>query len=662
MDYRRDIDGLRTLAVVPVVIYHLRIPFGDSYVLPGGFLGVDIFFVLSGFLITKIILDEITRTGRFSIGNFYVRRARRILPALFLVILASVILGIFILTPSEMTRLAESAMAAVLFFSNGYWFRELAGYGGPGGLLQPLLHTWSLAVEEQFYLLFPLLLLILRPVRWPVIAVLIIIILIGASLVAAEWTTAWLQPFSFYSPTSRAWEMLCGTLLALVMTHFPRWASPAPILRAVLPKLGVVVIGISMVVIDLDHVAHPGLVTAPVVLATVAILWSAGGTEATTRLLSTEPFVVIGRLSYSIYLWHFPVFAYGRLSSVEAVGPIDMIIWLALTLLLSVAGYYAVELPFRHRLGARPFMLSLSGGLIAVTSIFLLGTRTDVLSVYRANQLAALYGGEHYDYEVSRLQSWERLKELAELSDGPHGPNARRPSHDERDRLWFEDPSAINILIIGNSHSRDIFNAMDMVARNTPEIEVARFGMLTLFPQPQREMLFETPNFAAADVVMIASRYNENDLEAPLTSLIDDLRRAGKVVVLVGNTAEFTSPGQLPLFDYAALGGADVDGLDGLNAFAFGHENSRVAPLNERLRALAQDLDVPYLSSRDLICSDARTECTLRLPGGERTLYDHNHLTVAGAAFVAEQMLSTEWLTPLLDAACEVRSGPPCAP
>lgn len=661
MEYRREIDGIRTLAVVPVVIYHLRIPFGGSYLLPGGFLGVDIFFVLSGFLITKIILDEMARTGRFSLGQFYVRRARRILPALFLVIFASVIAGIFILTPSEMTRLTASAFSAVLFFSNGYWLFELEGYGRPLGLLQPLLHTWSLAVEEQFYLLFPLALLVIKPSRWPLFAAIIIAVLLVASLITAELTTAWLQPLSFYSPLSRAWEMLAGALLALTITNFPKAALPAPILRAVLPKLSLVVITVSMVVIDLDSVAHPGVVTVPVVLATVALLWSAGGTEIMTRLLSTKPFVAIGLLSYSIYLWHFPVFAYGRLLTAERLGVDDIAIWMVLTLFLSVSGYYLVERPFRYKIGQRVVILAFSGCLIATTAVFLVGTRTDILSTYRANQLNALYDGVPYDNEVLRDQAWRRLNALAEQTDGRIGPSPRRPSDDEMQRLWFEDPSTLNVLVIGNSHSRDVYNALDIAAQDIPGLAVARFGMLSLFPQDQRDALLASPNFAAADVVMIATRYNRDDLEAPLNVLIDDLEGHGRTIVLVDNTAEFQPIGRMPLFDYSVRGGALVGGLETLNTFAFEHVARDVLPLNARLQDLAEDRGIIFLSRFALLCSDAQEACMLRLPDGDKALFDNHHLTENGATYVAGQIVATGWLAPVIEAACMMRTDGPCA-
>lgn len=268
-------------------------------------------------------------------------------------------------------------------------------------------------------------------------------------------------------------------------------------------------------------------------------------------MLSSTPLVFIGRLSFSIYLWHFPVFAYGRLTTIGPVGPLDMAVWLGLTLLLSVLGFYLVERPFRHRLGQRAFMLSLSGGLMAVAVIFMLGTRTDLLSAYRATQLSALYGGEFYDNEALGEQTWDRLNALAAQTEGAIGPHQSQPSDDEVQRLWFDAPSALNILVIGNSHSRDMFNAMDIALENMAEISVARFSM---FPDFQRNTLLTTSNFDAADVIVIASRYNDEGLEAALSALIDDLREADKIVVLVGNTAEFQSPAQIPLLDYAVRG------------------------------------------------------------------------------------------------------------
>lgn len=384
MNYRPELDGLRSLAVMPVIIYHLKIPVAGGHLFSGGFLGVDIFFVISGFLISRIILDELRETGRFSVANFYARRARRILPALILVILATMLAGHWLLTPSEMARLGQAVLATLGFVSNFYWFETLGQYGAQSGLLQPLLHTWSLAIEEQFYLVFPLLLLVLAPARRPGLALGVILALFLASLLAAELATRADRSFSFFSPASRAWELLAGTLMAMVLTFFPGRGWPGPVLVRLLPKAGLAVLVVSMLAVDLAAVIHPGLVTLPAVLATAAIIWCARPGEGVTRLLSSPPLVAIGKLSYSLYLWHFPIFAFGRLGLVDQPGPADMALWLGLTGLCAMAGHVLVERPLRFGTPMPAFALTGGASLAAVAVLVILALRPEGVSTARS--------------------------------------------------------------------------------------------------------------------------------------------------------------------------------------------------------------------------------------------------------------------------------------
>ncbi|WP_171043073.1 acyltransferase family protein [Maritimibacter alexandrii] len=200
LKYRPEIDGLRAVAVLSVMIYHLKISLGAAALIPGGFLGVDLFFVLSGYLITLILLREKEETGRISFGQFYLRRVRRILPALFLVILVSLPAAWILFLPSELARFAESIPATLFFYSNVFWFYVQGEYGAQSSLYQPLLHTWSLAIEEQFYLLFPLFVLIV-PKRWFAPAAGVALVL---TLGLAEATTQASPRISFFSPVSRA--------------------------------------------------------------------------------------------------------------------------------------------------------------------------------------------------------------------------------------------------------------------------------------------------------------------------------------------------------------------------------------------------------------------------------------------------------------------------
>lgn len=649
MKYRPEIDGIRTLAILPVVLYHLKIPFAGDYLLPGGFLGVDVFFVISGFLITKIILDEFASTGRFSLKTFYLRRARRILPALILVILASMVAAFFLLSPTEMSRFGMSILAALGFFSNIYWFFTLGEYGAQSGLLQPLLHTWSLAIEEQFYLVFPLLLLLLKPMRRPGAALALISIMLVASLVLAEMTTLANKQMSFFSPVSRAWELLVGALMAIGLTHFPDRARPGPRLEWLLPKLGLVVLIGCMATIDLAVWNHPGVITLPVVLATAAIIWCARPGEAVTRLLSTSPFVFIGKLSYSIYLWHFPIFAFGRLSLIEQPGPVDMLLWVALTMACSIAGYYLIERRFRFAISTRAFMGTLGATCAVILGFVTLATTTNSLSTSRTGDLVTLYGGEFYDNEVLQKASWDVLNTLAGTGETIDPSNASRASENERNALWFTNDDALKILVIGNSHSKDLFNALHFATKNRTDVEIARFAMARVFPQKHRDLLFDAPNFKNADIVMIATRYR-NLFEIPLPDLIAELKERGKTVVLVGTTPEFVSPGSLPIYDWYIRRNGSREGLENMNRIAYGSQLSTISQTNLDLQDIARTNDVIFLSRWDLVCSDVKKSCTLATPDGAKTMYDYGHWTLEGAQYFGEKIRDENWLDPVFNA------------
>jgi peptidoglycan/LPS O-acetylase OafA/YrhL len=357
MNYRPDIDGLRTMAVLPVVFYHAGVT-GFT----GGFVGVDIFFVISGFLITTIIHRELAE-GRFSILRFYERRARRILPALFAVTVASLVAGWFLLTPADYDQMGQSILSALLFVSNMWFWQNSGGYFDGGTDYLPMLHTWSLAVEEQFYIFFPLLLMALYRFARRLLVPAILVLVIG-SLILAAWATPHMPSASFYLLPTRIWELGMGALLALglVRTEAPR------VLRETIGALGLVCVLVPVFLYD-STTEFPGLAALPPVLGAAALIWAGTvGPVMASRLLSLRPMVWIGLISYSLYLWHWPVMAFvrNRIFTVE-LEPI----WLMATVLTSVlAGWISwrfVERPFRVPLRAgrltqhRIFVLSVGG-------------------------------------------------------------------------------------------------------------------------------------------------------------------------------------------------------------------------------------------------------------------------------------------------------------
>ena len=340
--YRPEVDGLRAIAVIPVIIFHMGVSIGGNKLLPGGFVGVDVFFVISGYLIAGILIDELN-SDSFSFGDFYERRARRILPALFLVIVLCVPPAFLWMDAVNLERFAWSLGAVSLFLSNIlYWSRS--GYFSAPSESDPLSHTWSLGIEEQFYFVFPLFLFAIwrlnnRRILTPVFAVL-----------CFSFMTAVLSEnpqVSFYSPLTRAWELLAGVLLAVtqksdvVLTRNQYCDNLAP-------GFGLLIIVFSALFMD-QHSDIPGWEALFPVTGALLILAFAGGNDPASRLLKSRPIVAIGLVSYALYLWHQPLFAFLRIISLEPPPLAHYIAALGIAALGSTLSYHLLEKPLRNR-------------------------------------------------------------------------------------------------------------------------------------------------------------------------------------------------------------------------------------------------------------------------------------------------------------------------
>ncbi|HCQ66716.1 MAG TPA: acyltransferase [Rhodobacteraceae bacterium] len=339
--YRSDIDGLRSVAVVPVVLNHAGLPW-----LSGGFIGVDVFFVISGFLITSIIAPECA-AGQFSLLRFYERRARRILPALFFVVAVSFFAATVMLLPDAFVGFAGSVLATLGFVSNIWFWSTSTGYFAPAADLLPLLHTWSLAVEEQFYIFYPLLLALL--LRWGrQTAILGIAALSLLSLGLAVWATPRMPAASFYLLPTRAWELGFGALLALGV-------GPRRMHRGARETLSVIALAAILLPVFLysADTAFPGLAALPPVLGSaLLILIGATGSSAVHRTLGSRAFVAVGLISYSLYLWHWPVLAFLRVYSAGPDLPATLAIAaVCLSTLMAYLSWRYIERPFRIRPG-----------------------------------------------------------------------------------------------------------------------------------------------------------------------------------------------------------------------------------------------------------------------------------------------------------------------
>ena len=339
MQYRRDIDGLRAFAVLPVILFHAGFaPFS------GGYIGVDIFFVISGYLITTIILRELEE-GRFSLLRFYERRIRRILPALFVMMAICTPIAWVLLSPYMFRDFTQSLAAVSVYLSNVLFWRE-SGYFDTATELKPLLHTWSLAVEEQYYVIVPMLLMALWALgRWVLFGVIVALAL--ASLALAHWMADIYPSANFYLLPSRAWELLAGSICAFLLTRGLRVSNDP------LALLGLAMVVVPVFVFDADT-PFPSLYTLIPVGGTALVILFTGPGSRMAKLLGWAPFVWIGLISYSAYLWHQPIFAFTRIHLIFEPSHELMAALSILSLAMGWVSWRFVERPFRNTRPSAP--------------------------------------------------------------------------------------------------------------------------------------------------------------------------------------------------------------------------------------------------------------------------------------------------------------------
>ena len=457
MRYRPEIDGLRAVAVLAVILFHAEIA-----LFSGGFVGVDVFFVVSGFLITSILLADLAQ-GRFSLLRFYERRARRILPALFVVALACLPFGWMWMTGPQFTDLSESVVSTSLFVSNIHFWLE-SGYFDQAVAVKPLIHTWSLAVEEQFYLLFPPLLWAVwkwSPRALPfVLAGLALLSLAAAEIVIPRAPTA-----AFYLAPFRLWELLAGSLLAVWSQGRERAGHPW------LAALGLAMIVASVFIYDAGT-PFPGLYALLPILGAVLFIAGATATQGVGRVLSLRPIVWTGLISYSLYLWHQPLFAFARIRFGELDA--EMLAGLiALSFVLAALSWRFVEQPFRHKDGVsrtRIFQLS-AVSTVALISIGAVGMLA--VSEPDISEQARLRGGPVIERDIWLVGDSHAGHLTHGMRDITHGivldmsgggciPFRNVDRHDPRhaprvcsdntnavlDRLLAEDPNVIAIMSV----------------------------------------------------------------------------------------------------------------------------------------------------------------------------------------------------------------------
>lgn len=607
-EYRPEIDGLRALAVVPVLLYHAGVPgFG------GGFIGVDIFFVISGFLITGIIAREVD-AGEFSILHFYERRARRILPALCAMIAFVLVMASWLYLPSDFEGVAASALAALAFLAN-VWFFSQAGYFQSATETMPLLHSWSLGVEEQFYIVFPVLLLLIARSA-PRLRLAAVIVLAGLSFGWAVWKQAVPDGFAFYLLPPRAWELMVGALLALgAMPEIRR-----RLFREIISVAGLAAIVISAMLYSKTTV-FPGIAALPPVLGAAALIHCAQGTMA-GKVLSLRLPAAIGLISYSLYLWHWPLIVFA-----EYGQGVRLVAWqsaavIAASLAAAWLSWRFVERPFRnhHRFDTKRIFQWSAGGMAALSaaslamiamggwsarfspaSVQLAAARTDT-SPARSDCITQQIGGD-----------WSRC------TLGTQVPPASL--------IWGDSHGVEIAWVLGQrlkTQGQSIAQRTRASCPPAPEYDPAGDPGCVRFNQAVIEEIESNPDIRTVYLAgfWVNALYRDAGVLDPLGKAITRLRKSGRRVVLIGPVPrqKFDVPRRL------AIGGLHAPTATRADYTA---DTEWITSSYPRWRAKGVQIIDP---AKVLV----EGEKTVIVADGHPLYFDNHHLSVTGAERVLD--------------------------
>lgn len=446
LPYRADIDGLRAIAILPVVLFHAGVPG-----LGGGFVGVDVFFVISGYLMCSLIADEIAR-GKFSLLGFYERRIRRIFPALFAMMLTCAVVAWFAFMPQELLYFARSMSAASLVTSNIQLAKE-AGYFDIGAQMKPLLHTWSLAVEEQFYIAFPLVMILLRRIA-PRQIIPITLVVLAASFAAGIGVLNRNPTAAFYLSQYRIWELLIGGVLGLRAIPEMRGETG----RQVLAATGLLLIGTAVFTFT-EKTTFPGFAALLPCLGAACIIHARAGNGMVGRFLALRPMVFVGLISYSLYLWHWPIIVFARYFTGHELTPALRLVVIFASLLVAVASWHFVERPFRRS------RVLLAGRLLPATVVLLVGVTAG------AGALVVMSGGapgrlpDNVRAIYAATYDRSQFYQAGCFSESDHkGPSNADVENGKVCALGDLNDTGPDFLVWGDSHAAAMAPAIDAAA------------------------------------------------------------------------------------------------------------------------------------------------------------------------------------------------------
>lgn len=657
--YRPEVDAIRAVATVPAVLFHAGIPGFE-----GGFLGIDIFFVISGYLITSIIITEMA-DGRFSFVQFFERRARRLLPTMFFVLSVCLVFAWFWFPAADIATFGRSLTSVSLFMSNIFFWVEYRGYFTAANELNPLMHIWSLSTEEQYYIIYPFFLALAWRLgtKWVLILLMVAFL---ASLGIAVWATQSSQSVvvtgAYYLLPARGWELMVGGLIAFYLYHKTHLKSFG--LNQFLSLLGLGLVTYAYLTFD-RYTPHPGLYTLIPTIGTALIIFSAVPQTIVYRLLTVKLFVGIGLISYSVFLWHQPMIAFAK---VKVLGDLPYYISLPVvtaSFFVSWATWKYVEKPFRNlKKYTRKSIFTMSASGIVVFS--LIGITLSINNGFPAynNDVIAeklsQIGIEEFEpsNRTLQLESWELLRQIH--ADENYGI-LDNPA-DKRNNFDLSSNKS-RLLLVGNSHSKDMFNIFHYSDELSQKFDVARYGIDL---KNVDNDFFDSEAYRYSQIIMIATWYKPGDID-PLYEIANRALNDQKQLIIVEESIFFDTSATTTAADFTIS-----------RELAKERQNEEPLRADELMRKVnsvytnlykqhkLKDLylekkqhydsvtssivyDHPHvvlLNKMGYICPN--DQCRGLTPEGRKIFFDHTHLSVAGAVYFAEQLPKSKFYSDLL--------------